>query len=332
MHKNGKTPFIFLTLALLASLALPGCATPAPVPPTATEKITPSSTPLPAPTDTPAPPTTAPSDGLLAGLRSSSYGPKEPFPGPDYWVSTSKAMSDLFPASTPSIVWIVGEIQYQDSAGIAGLNFPVPDGKKAEDYPDVIFSDTDKNEEYFDQFDQNGIKVWLQVEPGDTDVLTLIDLIMSRYSSHPCVIGFGVDVEWYKWNENSAPEGTAVTDAEAQAWSEKVRSYNPDYLLFTKHWLVEKMPPTYRTGMFFLDDSQQFSDLDSMVEEFIAWGEAFAPAPVGFQYGYEDDEVWWGKLENLPHDIGQALLDRIPNTRGLYWVDFTMEQIWPRTK
>jgi hypothetical protein len=27
---------------------------------------------------------------------------------------------------------------------------------------------------------------------------------------------------------------------------------------------------------------------------------------------------------------GQELYNRIPNTTDLYWVDFTMEQIWPR--
>jgi hypothetical protein len=330
IYRNGYKP---LLLAALAFLALPGCTTPLPIPRTASPGIVPGDTPSPVPTDTPISPsptlTPVPAWSLLAGLRSSSYGPQEPFPGPDYWVDTSIAMADLFPSATPSVVWIVGEIQMEGTSGIAGLNFPAPDGQ-ADAYPDIVFSDEDRNEEYFDRFDQNGVKVWLQVEPGDTDVLTLIDLILSRYGSHPCVIGFGVDAEWYRWDENSAPEGTAITDADARAWSEKIRSYNPNYLLFTKHWLVEKMPPTYRTGMFFLDDSQEFSDLDSMVEEFKTWGEAFAPAPVGFQFGYEADRPWWDELDNPPQDIGQALLDNVSNTTGLYWVDFTMEEIWPR--
>jgi hypothetical protein len=267
-----------------------------------------------------------------AGLRSSSYGPQEPFPDPDYWVNTSKAMSALFANSTPAIVWIVGEIQFEGTSGKGGLNFPIPTGKKAEDYPNIVFSEEDKNEEYLKRFDESGVKVWLQIEPGDGDVPAQIDLILQRYSTHPCVIGFGIDVEWYKWDENSSPEGTPVTDPEAQTWSEKVRLYNPNYLLFLKHWLVEKMPPTYRSGIMFLDDSQEFTDLTGMVDEFKVWGESFAPAPVGFQYGYDADQPWWDQLSNPPEDIGQAILDKVPNTTDLYWVDFTMEHIWPRVK
>ena len=121
-----------------------------------------------------------------------------------------------------------------------------------------------------------------------------------------------------------------MTDAEAQVWSERARSYNSDYEIFVKHWLVEKMPPTYRDGMMFLDDSQGFASLEEMTNEFEAWGKAFAPAPVGFQYGYSSDEEWWGEFSDPPGDIGQALLDRIPNATDLYWVDFTAEQIWPQ--
>lgn len=297
-------------LAACASLLLPAC------------------TPSTQPTGTPPP---AGNQLLRAGLRASSYGPRDPFPDPAYWADTSRLMADLFPGASPTVVWIVGEIQFSGTSGIAGLNFPVPEGKET-DYPDILFSPTDKNEAYLTLFDQSGVKVWLQVEPGDSDVLTLIDLVLSRYHEHPCVIGFGVDVEWYRWDENTSNEGMAVSDAEAQAWSERVRAYNPDYRLFTKHWLVEKMPPTYREGMTFLDDSQQFHSLEGMVAEFKAWGEAFAPSPVGFQFGYEADRVWWRGLENPPLDIGQAILAQVPNTSDLYWVDFTMEEIWARGK
>ena len=64
--------------------------------------------------------------------------------------------------------------------------------------------------------------------------------------------------------------------------------------------------------------------------KFDAWGRTFASAPVGFQYGYEADQEWWSALSDPLKDIGQELLDMIPNTTDLYWVDFTMEQIWPR--
>jgi hypothetical protein len=274
-------------------------------------------------------PTTTLGGLVRAGLRASSYGPQAPFPEPDYWVNTSRAMVDLFPPAKPSLVWIVGVMEFQGTSGIARLNFPAPKGQGAS-HADILFEDVDKNEAYLDRFDREGMRVWLQVEPGNSDVLQLIDLVLGRYASHPCIMGFGVDVEWYKWDSVSADEGRAVSDAEAQAWSERVRSYNPDFQLFTKHWLTGKMPPTYRTGMAFIDDSQEFPSLNAMVAEFAAWGHAFAPSPVGFQYGYEADQQWWGSLDNPPLDIGTAILEAAPNTSDLYWVDFTMEQIWQR--
>lgn len=266
---------------------------------------------------------------LRAGLRSSPYGPRKPFPDPPYWVKTSLSMAAQFPSSTISLVWIVGVIKFQGNSGIAKLSFPAPDGQ-VKAYPDIIFNNEDKNEEYFNLFDKVGIKIWLQVEPGDTDVSTLIDLVLKRYGSHPCVIGFGVDVEWIRWNKNSSNEGTAITDAQAQTWSEKVRSYNPNYQFFLKHWLVERMPPTYRKGFMFLDDSQEFSSLADMIDTFTLWGKAFSPSPVGFQFGYKADQSWWSKLANPPLDIGTQILSHIPNVSDLYWVDFTMEKIWPR--
>ena len=257
---------------------------------------------------------------LRAGLRSSPYG-ISPFPSSDWWVASTGSMAARFPGAAPSVVWIVGVIQSASSD--CGLSFPSPGG----DYARIQFRAKDRNEPYLVAFDQAGVKVWLQVEPGDADVSTLVDLVMARYSHHPSVVGFGVDVEWYQIA--SYQEGKAVTDAEAQTWSERVRSYNPNYLLFVKHWLPSKLPPTYRTGMAFVDDSQQFASLDQMVREFVAWGETFAPAGVGFQVGYKDDRTWWGALADPPRDVGRAILDRVPNATDLYWVDFSAYDIWP---
>ena len=112
----------------------------------------------------------------------------------------------------------------------------------------------------------------------------LIDLVLERYGHHPSVIGLGLDVEWYR--STTTPEGQAVTDAEARTWLAAIRRHNPAHRLFLKHWEQAKMPPTVRDGITFIDDSQIFPSLDAMVAEFRRWGEAFAPAPVGFQFGY----------------------------------------------
>lgn len=293
---------------LIIIIVLAGCQaaptpTATPVPPTATAE--PTATPEPTP-----PP-------LGAGFRYSTYGPWYD-PGPDYWHMVGQQMAEKFPDAVPETLWIVST---QGGKGTV-LSFP-----GATDKPDIFFSSKDNNEESLTLFDEMGVNVWLQVEPGEADVEELIRLVLDQYSHHPSVIGFGVDVEWYQ--SIGVPEGKDVTDEEAAAWLALIREYNPEYRLYLKHWLPEKMPPTLREGLLFVDDSQGVDSLETMVAEFEVWGETFAPAPVGFQYGYTSDKPWWGEFEDPAGEIGNAILERVPNTGGLYWVDFTVLDTFP---
>jgi hypothetical protein len=259
---------------------------------------------------------------VRAGLRSSTYG-INPFPDTTWWFNAVSDMASRFAGASPSAIWILG---YTTNDGCY-LGFPNPNPKIV--YDKIYFSDTDENKTYLDAFDNNGVKVWLQIEPGFADIETVIDLVFTHYGHHKCIIGLGVDAEWYKTSDANDNEGEAVTDAEAEAWSAKLKSYNKDYLLFTKHWLQSKMPPTFRTDMVFVDDSQIFSDMNSMVKEFTEWADAFAPAKVAFQFGYDDDKKWWSKLANPPKQIGDAILCKCSNVSDLYWVDFNAYAIWP---
>ena len=286
-----------------AEAAKPPTKTPTPVP------ITPTSPPIPA--------------GLRAGLRASNYG-ISPFPAPAWWVNSINSMASRFPGSVGEQIAVVVEVSGGGGRGNCWAHFPQP---ATGTWPNVNWDDADLFESTFEAFDASGIKVWLQVEPARCDVPMLIDLLMLQYGHHPSVIGFGVDVEWYR--KDLARFGKPVTDAEAQAWVTQTRSYNAGYLVFLKHWLTEKMPPTYRTGLVFIDDSQGHGSLNAMVAEFSNWGQTFAPAPVGFQYGYQSDKTWWSSLNDPPRTIGNALLAAIPNTRDLVWVDFTAYDIWP---
>ncbi|CAG0932461.1 hypothetical protein TFLX_02600 [Thermoflexales bacterium] len=277
----------------------------------------PTLTATPEPINTPAP-TPAPSPmGVGAGFRFSTYGPGYD-PGPEYWASVGERMAAKFSAAKPRAIWIVGN--YAGAGPL--LTFP-----GSHQNLNIHFSLKDKNEEALTLFDQRGVQVWLQVEPGDVPVEELIDVILDRYQHHASVIGIGVDVEWF--HSDGTPEGRAVTDAEAASWVHAARAHQPHYRVFLKHWEAEKMPPTYRDGLVFIDDSQQFENLDQMVDEFAAWARTFAPAPVGFQYGYPDDKKWWGELADPAGEIGRALLGRVPNTEGLYWVDFTVLETFP---
>ncbi len=279
----------------------------------------PTPPPPPGPTPTP-PPVPA---GMRAGLRASNYG-ISPWPSPDWWVSSIDSMAARFPGSTGAMIAVVVEIDGMKGPG-CWAHFPNP--TPGTTYPGVRFDATDLFEPELAAFDQAGIKVWVQVESSGCDMATLIDLVLKNYGHHPSVIGFGVDDEWYQ--NKTVRNGKPVTDAEAQAWVTKVRTYNAGYKVFLKHWLTSQMPPTYRDGLVFVDDSQGFRSMDAMMTEFKTWGQTFAPSPVGFQFGYASDRSWWSRLNDPPKTIGNGILSRVPNTSDLFWVDFTAHDIWP---
>jgi hypothetical protein len=255
----------------------------------------------------------------FAGVRSSSYG-VDPFPDPATWETCIRVMSDAFPGSTPVALWIVGTIDEE----IEGVNLEFPsDGGS---YPHVSFSDEDLHEEYLSWFDGHGVSVLLQVEPGFADVPTLIDLVLERYGDHPCVMGFGVDVEWWG-NVTEGGEGTPVGDSTAMSWDSLVGSYDAGYDLFLKHWDAGFMPPSYRTGLIFVDDGQGYPDMDAYLEDMGEWAEEFYPSRVFFQYGYESDRPWWEALDVPPIAIGEALAGQTRQECGLIWVDFNLSEL-----
>jgi hypothetical protein len=283
-------------------------------------KKTPAPTATPTPTGTP--PTLPPSE-LRAGLRASNYG-ITPFPSPAWWTDSIDSMASRFPNAAAEQIAVVVEVAGGGGRQNCWAHFPQP---ATGSYPNVNWDDTDLFESTFDAFDDAGIKVWLQVEPARCDVPMLIELLYRQYGHHASVIGFGVDVEWYR--KDVSRTGKAVTDAEAAQWVALTGLYGAGDLVFLKHWLIEKMPPTRREGLVFIDDSQGHASLSTMVDEFSAWGRAFPSSPVGFQFGYQSDNAWWKNLSDPPGDIGHALLQAIPNTRDLIWVDFTAYDIWP---
>lgn len=252
----------------------------------------------------------------LAGWRSSEYGYQQE-QGPDYWIDVANQMTSNFTNYNPAGIWILGV----EENGSCYLQFPNDDNF---DY--IIFSEEDINENYLDAFDNANLSIWLQVEPANANVETLIDLVLSRYMHHPSVIGFGVDVEWLENEEFS--KGRPVTSMEAESWLDKIKSYNPEYKLFLKHWDIDKMPKSYPDDIVFISDSQDFDSYEEMMEEFKEWGEHFSDAEVGFQYGYESDRHIWDYYDDPADHIGNDLIDNVPNCRGLYWVDFTITDVF----
>lgn len=259
---------------------------------------------------------------VWAGVRSSQYGIK-PFPSPEGWLKAMEAMKGHFPGSAPAAVWIVGQMTKESRT----MRLFFPSGGK--EVPHVAFEPADIHEAYLDAFDRAGVKVFLQVEPADADMETLIDLVLGRYKHHPCVIGFGVDVEWYRIAD-TPKTGAKVDDAAAKKWEARVKSHHPGYRLFLKHWDAGWMPPAYRGDIVFVDDSQIFGSMEEMLEEFRAgWAPAFYPNTVVFQIGYRSDKPWWSKLAVPPRDLGAAIAGGVRQDLGIIWVDFTLRDVLP---
>ncbi len=293
----------------------------------------PVATPTLKPTPTPVP---LPYDGIGIGFAAARFSTAPPFPGPEYWSKAGKMASGKFEGSTPEGIWVIGGIL---QGGTCYLNFP-----SSQEYSHISFTATDENEEYLDYFDRHGISIILQVEPGIAEVDTVLKLVLDQYSHHPCVAGIGVDVEWY-----GAPmywSGKPVTDEEAAHWYELINTYdgsdtadadtthrmndnNKKYCLALTHWKAEKMPPTYRKGVYFLYDGERFSSLDDMMTYCIAWGKTFKDSPVGYYIGFPNDNFWWGDYDDPFKTLGDSLLKNIDNAKGVYWVGLSIKQIYP---
>ncbi|MFO7888852.1 MAG: hypothetical protein R6V04_00775 [bacterium] len=263
--------------------------------------------------------TTVVSNVIYGGVRSSSYG-IYPFPSPSEWEEAMDTIASYFKGSDPCGIWIVGVMGGQKTCR---LEFP-SDGLN---HKNISFHQFDKHESHLSHFDNQGIKVFLQVEPADADIQELIDIVLEKYGHHPCVAGFGIDVEWYRVSENPG-WGIPVKDDSAQTWEQKVKSYNEDYKLFLKHWDRRWMPDNYRGDMIFVDDSQGFNTFTDFIDEMTNyWADYFSPNTVFFQVGYSRDQSWWQYLDNPPYDIGVALADRVDQNCGVFWVDFTLQDV-----
>ena len=276
-----------------------------------------------------------PYSGISIGFAAARFSTTPPFPGPEYWSNASKLASGKFKGSTPEGIWVIGGIL---QGGTCYLNFP-----SSREFSHISFTAADENEEYLDYFDAQGISIILQIEPGIADVDTVLKLVLDQYSHHSCVVGIGVDVEWY-----GAPtygSGKPVTDEVAAHWYELINTYNRSdtadvdtiygtsdtnkrYCLALTHWKTEKMPPTYRNGVYFLYDGERFSSLEDMMTYCTEWSKTFNDSAVGYYIGFPNDSFWWSRYNDPFKTLGDSLLKNIDNVKGVYWVGLSIKQIY----
>lgn len=279
---------------------------------------------------------------IYTGTRSSVYGLGDKWLLPEEWKSVTDQMQEWYPSAKPTMVWIVGSL----SGMGCNLEFLPGEGvdTKALEEEYIYFSEPTRenhlsHEEYFNYFDENGIQVYLQVEPGFADVETLIDLIVEQYGHHPCVAGIGVDVEWYHGVTEDA--GLPISDVLAERWDKHIKELNPEYRLFLKHYNIRYLPPTYRSDILFVNDSQGFGsaigdvlgvydenldDVLGFIPEFKRFADAFPDNDVLYQIGYAADETWFYTMDDpVVLSLGQRLAEVTGQNCGIIWVDFTIK-------
>jgi hypothetical protein len=89
------------------------------------------------------------------------------------------------------------------------------------------------------------------------------------------------------------------------------------------------MPKTYRGDIVFIDDGQEVKSLDELLDAFQnRWADHFYPSPVFFQIGYNSDKPWWQNLDNPPLTIGRAIAQRVKQSCGIIWVDFSLREVF----
>lgn len=258
-----------------------------------------------------------PSRNIYSGFWSTGFGTA----APDLFVNLTKQMASITQGLSTGNILAVGTVLVQEGTCI--LTFP-----SNETYPHMSFSisNLDRNEASLTAFDENGVKVWLEVEPGFADINQLIDVVLKRYGHHPSVQGFSIDLEWHwDWpNKWLIP----VTDEEANQWLNKTKSYNPDYKLLLIHWLTEVMPHATHQDIVFIGDKQNWPGLNWLVDGVKLWGENFSQRDVGYIIGFRRDLEWMSKLENPPREIGLALTQNIPNCHFIFWSYETILEVF----
>jgi hypothetical protein len=266
-----------------------------------------------------------------AGFRYSIYGIKDSFnyvPDSDDIEDYVGIMKDQFYKGTKGVVFLIVGVDSKSKKVV--FQFPKPSNQYSSEYyknlKNIEFIDSDRYESFLDKCDEKGYHVWLQVEPGENDLVQLAHITMDRYGHHSSVRGFGIDCEWWYRKYTDSENGRPLTDEVAEKVVKAVRKRNSTYTVYAKHWKPSYMPKSYRDGMIFVNDSQGFSSLSKMEKEFKEWAQTYPNNPVFFQIGYKKDRSVW---KNDPVGVAKSIADAVSKYNdeiGIVWVDFTMKQ------
>ena len=279
-------------------------------------------------------------------------------------------------------IFIVGAVHKNEDGEenrAVHFRFNNPDSSKFKETKNLKFTGSDKtklndgnkktNEEicknFLDMCEANGYKVWLQVEPGYNDLVTLADIVMTKFKNYSCVQGFGIDLEWwYRYTtvvkksgsgtKTKTDDGRPINADELDLVIDKVLTHGRKYTVFIKHfstaWLPHKLGTTYvssdgtyhqekgepslddmrnKSKVILANDNQQVGDLSTMKSIFMSWIDDFPGTDMIFQIGYyEDQDIWKDDPMGIVTKLGDWAAKK--SNRGkinIVWVDFSMHEI-----
>lgn len=191
--------------------------------------------------------------------------------------------------------------------GLTYLPFPYPGSEHL-----VSISDKDRIEPYLEHFDRVNHKVILSIQPGRTDPLQLIQILLSRYGHHQSIIGINVDLEWKRTGE-----ANHASNEERDAWISEIKEYDPDMQLFLTY---------FRERSYFPDDDQDlvilFDGEDATQSELLKQYQELS------RY-YQSVGIYTGYKSSHPQTASnQRILSAVPKTRYIIHT----QDVFPKEK
>jgi hypothetical protein len=275
----------------------------------------------------------------VAGWRSSYYGTQGNGHGqtdPAYFVCVSQSEANKYPGSKAGGIYVLGGI------GTSETNMPFSKPPGSANIANVFYDTTGdwgpNPEPFLNAFDAAGMEIILQVEPGKADISQLATMILNNFKNHPCIVGFGVDVEWWNssGNSNSNPIPVSIVNSLVNA----VHAINPLYKVVIKHYDSSVLPSGI-SGVTYLLDGCGYNNFSEAVLDYVNWAQTFSSpnTDIGYQMLYvsiggdclPNDHNWWGSLNNPEVQLISAVYASVPTAKVYcsYIVDFSLLLTYP---
>jgi hypothetical protein len=158
---------------------------------------------------------------------------------------------------------------------------------------------TDKLEPYLSEFESNGLRVILSLQPLAADVKQLMDIILSRYNGHKNILGINVDMEWKEtgiWNH--------VSNEERDLWLNELKKYDSSYRLFLTYFKDYTYFPNDHSDIVVLYDGEGATQT-TLLSQYSELAKHFSS--VGIYTGYSS--------ATPPAASYSRIMSTVPNTK-----------------